>query len=200
MPSQNLPKPNIPGQTGNQVSSSGVSNQPPSVSNQPPGATSSPTSIFPKTTPGVSSRENPAGRPPAKPTLTPGKSLTNPTSLKASANDNQSSSTKSTNDIMAMPGDLNPTDKAMKVPQPNFPNKAELNSKPVITPRTLPLGTSAGVSAKDMNSTKLTPPPPPPSAKQKMAAPAPQSKKMEKPEGKKAKFSLPKPVLIIFAV
>ncbi len=67
--SQNLPKPNVPGQTNDQ----GQANPSAKV-----------TSVFPKTTPGISSREKPAGRPPAKPTLTPNQPLTQPGDLSQS--------------------------------------------------------------------------------------------------------------------
>src|SRR5690606_800225 len=91
MPSQNLPKPNVPGQN----------NQPANDNSQSTGDTKTATAassvststtpstkatyIFPKTTPGVSSRENPAGRPPEKPTLVPEKSLTQPTASNQAA-------------------------------------------------------------------------------------------------------------------
>jgi hypothetical protein len=82
MPSQKLPQPNVPGQSTNQadsndtkVTSTQAGQAAQDISN------TKATYVFPKTTPGVSSRENPAGRPPEKPTLVPDKSLTEPNPL-----------------------------------------------------------------------------------------------------------------------
>jgi ABC-type glycerol-3-phosphate transport system substrate-binding protein len=195
MPSQNLPKPKVPGQTDDQ-SQTNASHQA--------------TYIFPKTTPGVASRENPAGRPPAKPTLTPNKPLTQPADLSQSqaissisADDsNAVSSAKKS----AMPNDLNEKEQKVQMPQPFVPSEILTTAKPVIAPAAQVLTTDAGVSTEDLELTnedlELTKPtsaPQPNSKNEQQAVDTKdrQNGKNVKLPKEKAKFSLPKPILIL---
>lgn len=185
MPSQNLPKPKVPGQADDQ-----------SQANPSPKATY----IFPKTTPGVSSRENPAGRPPAKPTLTPDKPLTQPGDLSQSqAISSDTASTTSSAQKVAMPDGLNDNEQKVQMPQPFVPSEIQSTEKPVISPAAQVLNTDTGVATEDLQLTKPTSSPTPDSElKQPEAKPEdPKTAVKSKPPKEKRKFSLPKPILIL---
>ncbi|HNV45056.1 MAG TPA: extracellular solute-binding protein [Candidatus Woesebacteria bacterium] len=188
MPSQNLPKPNVPGQTNDQ----GQANPSAKV-----------TSVFPKTTPGISSRENPAGRPPAKPTLTPNQPLTQPGDLSQSqtispiASATSRPTTPATK--MAMPKDLNDKEQKIQMPQPFVPSEIQSTAKPVIAPAAKVLTTDAGVSTEDLELTQPTSAPQPNSANDQPTVDTKDLKngKNVQPPKKKGKFPLPKPILIL---
>jgi multiple sugar transport system substrate-binding protein len=188
MPSQNLPKPKVPGQKNDQ-------NQ----VNPSPKATY----IFPKTTPGVSSRENPAGRPPSKPTLTPDKPLTQPGDLSqsqaiSSVSSNVSSTTSPAQKV-ALPKDLNDKEQKVQMPQPFVPSEIQSTAKPVIAPATQALTTNAGVSSEDLKITKpASPPAPNLEPKEEADTKEPKNGKKPKLPKEKKKFALPKPILILF--
>lgn len=164
MPSQNLPKPNVPGQN----------NQPANDNSQSTGDTKTATAassvststtpstkatyIFPKTTPGVSSRENPAGRPPEKPTLVPEKSLTQPTASNQAATISAggvAATTSSPAQKAPLPLGLKEAEeKKVQMPQPFVPNEMKASSKPVITPAGKTLTTEAGLSSEELKLTR----------------------------------------------
>lgn len=199
MPSQNLPQPNIPGQTNDPKTGDSSSSAADSSSKA--------TYIFPKTTPGVASRENPAGRPPAKATLIPGKPLTEPgdpnqaTAISAASN-SDSTSTGLTAQKATMFQDLEAEAKKVQMPQPYVPSEMKATSKPVIAPVGKALDTTPGVSSEELELTRPTSSPDPAlQANQEVSTPVEEDTKTEQtgkpPTAKKAKFSLPKPVLIV---
>ncbi len=209
MPNQNLPQPNIPGQSNNQTP---VSSTPPTADN----SDTSTTTIFPQPTPGISSRENPAGRPPARPTLTPDKSLSEPMPLGSPAAEDKSKNTNSSQDNqkLTMSQDLFKSGTVAKPPQPQFPSETKLAAKATTSPMNKPLANNTGVSPSNLESNQPVSPPSSPAPAQVSSQPTPsasvsntpsaenpkQTKKIEKETGKKAKFSLPKPILILLGV
>jgi multiple sugar transport system substrate-binding protein len=214
MPSQNLPKPNVPGQSDGQqqtatqktTSNSIKANSDTTQNSSGQAPSKKATYIFPKTTPGVSSRENPAGRPPAKPTLTPDKPLTEP-GLKQDSSSSTLNAQKTTNNMaqakVAMPKGLEKQAESDKVqmPQPFVPSQIENAAKPVITPSSKPLKTGTALPSERANLTKPSTPPeknPAPTAVQE-PPPLDDMKKNKQAPVKKTKSSLPK-ILIIFVV
>jgi multiple sugar transport system substrate-binding protein len=187
MPSQNIPQPQIPGQSDDQTKT---------VSSSKTDVSSKATNIFSQTTPGVSSRENPAGRPPVKPTLTPNRSLTDPAatneSATISATDNANADSSPLPQKLAMPQGLEAGEKRIKMPQPYVPNEIQSNAKPVITPATPQLSTDANISSAEPELTKPTSVSTANPASDR-EPPAP----VKPPVAKKAKLSLPKPILIL---
>ncbi len=187
MPNQNLPKPNIPGQSNNQSSVSPI----PPVSSDP---STSKTTVFPQPTPGISSRENPAGRPPARPTLTPTKALSEPASLDTASISSQDKTTDSPqmSEKPAISQDLSKNEVIAKPPQPQFPGESKVATEPASSQANRPLSANPADSAGNLQSTSQ----PAPIATEDSK----KTKKIKKAPGQKSKFSLPKPVLILLGI
>ncbi len=193
MPSQKLPQPNIPGQNTTQTNddeAAELSTQANPALNQPAPSTSDQnqtTHIFPKTTPGVSSRENPAGRPPEKPTLVPDKPLTDPVPQDqlSQATDSVSAGGIDPSLIgkkVSMPKDLaNSAEQKVQLPQPFVPNEMKASAKPIIAPAGRPLTTGATISKEELALTR------PSSAPE----PAENEKKSDKTDDKAGKPATP---------
>jgi multiple sugar transport system substrate-binding protein len=207
MPNQNLPQPNIPGQSNNQVP---VSSTPPTTDN----SDTSTTTVFHQPTPGISSRENPAGRPPAKPTLTPDKSLSEPAPLGSSAVEDKSKNTNLPQDSqkLTMSQDLFKSGAVAKPPQPQFPSGTKLATEATTSPMNKPLADNLSSSSSDLESNQPASPPSSPTQAVSQSTPSAsvsntpptedpkQAKKIKKETGKKGKLSLPKPILILLGV
>lgn len=207
MPNQNLPQPNIPGQSNNQAP---VSSSPPSSDN----SKTTPTTVFPQPTPGISSRENPAGRPPAKPTLTPDKPLSEPTPLTPPVTEDKSKNINSSqnNQSLTMSQNSLKGETVAKPPQPQFPGETKLTTEAPASSMNKPLVDNLASSSSNLESGQaVAPPSSPPQASSQSAPPTSVSntppaedpkktKKVKKETGKKGKFSLPKPILILVGV
>ncbi|NLG06718.1 MAG: extracellular solute-binding protein [Candidatus Pacebacteria bacterium] len=184
MPNQKLPQPNIPGQNATQT-------------NDDQDKT---THIFPKTTPGVSSRENPAGRPPEKPTLVPDKPLTDPVPQDqlSQATDSVSAGGIDPSLIgkkVSMPKDLaNSAEQKVQLPQPFVPNEMKASAKPIIAPAGRPLTTGATLSKEEVSLTRPSSAPEPAEDDKK---PDEADAKAKKPPAPPKKKLTPKTIALI---